>query len=129
MVDTPSSYNTILVRPILSSLQVVASPYHQKIKFPMGNEVGKVRGDQQAAQKGYVETIRAKKKGVAPKRLLGRTYHPMGAIYWIQGGELVSLAKPDIEVISIVLAYPERTGRIAWDLPIELKALLICCLI
>lgn len=43
VVDTHSSYNAILGPPILSSLQAIASPYHQKIKFPMRNKVGEVR--------------------------------------------------------------------------------------
>lgn len=45
IVDTPSSYNVILGCLVLSALQAVASPYHRKIKFSVGNEVGEVRGD------------------------------------------------------------------------------------
>lgn len=48
IVDTPSSYNVILGRPVLNALQVIASPYHQKIKFSVGIEVREIRGDQQA---------------------------------------------------------------------------------
>lgn len=57
MVETPFAYNIILGRLALSALQVIASSYHQKLKFPMGNEVREVKGDQQAAHKCYVEMI------------------------------------------------------------------------
>ncbi|XP_073317275.1 uncharacterized protein [Primulina huaijiensis] len=45
MVDAPSSYNIILARPDTNELMAVASTYNQKIKFPVGSQVGEVRGD------------------------------------------------------------------------------------
>lgn len=45
VVDAPSTYNIILGQPFLSTFMVTTSPYHQKMKFPMGYLVGKVRGD------------------------------------------------------------------------------------
>ncbi|XP_073138248.1 uncharacterized protein [Henckelia pumila] len=45
LVEAPSSYNVILGRPAMNSFKAVASAYHQKIKFPVGDKVGEVRGD------------------------------------------------------------------------------------
>lgn len=44
------------------------------------------------------------------------------------GGRSTSLVEPNVEVISIVPAYPEHSTRIARDLLVELKAPLIGCL-
>ncbi|XP_073018955.1 uncharacterized protein [Primulina eburnea] len=45
VVDTPSAYNGILGRPALKDFRAVASTYHQKLKFPVGKEVGVLYGD------------------------------------------------------------------------------------
>ncbi|XP_073120970.1 uncharacterized protein [Henckelia pumila] len=42
LVEAPSSYNVILGRLDMNALRAVASAYHQKIKFPVGNKVGEV---------------------------------------------------------------------------------------
>ncbi|XP_073133415.1 uncharacterized protein [Henckelia pumila] len=41
IVDAPSAYNAIR-RPAMTTFMAVASALHQKIKFPVGNEVGEV---------------------------------------------------------------------------------------
>ncbi|XP_073153997.1 uncharacterized protein [Henckelia pumila] len=46
IVDAPSAYNAILGRPDMNTFMAVASALYQKIKFPVGNEVGEVQGDQ-----------------------------------------------------------------------------------
>ncbi|XP_075481138.1 uncharacterized protein LOC142521849 [Primulina tabacum] len=43
VVDSPSSHNIILGRPVINELRAVASTYNQKIKFPVGSRVGEVR--------------------------------------------------------------------------------------
>ncbi|XP_073025322.1 uncharacterized protein [Primulina eburnea] len=62
VVDVPSSYNIILGRPAINELKAVTSTYHQKIKFPVGDQVGEVRGDQSSSRKCYVETFRVDQK-------------------------------------------------------------------
>ncbi|XP_042396591.1 uncharacterized protein LOC121986709 [Zingiber officinale] len=57
VVDTPSAYNVILGRPALSEFRAVVSTLYQKIKFPVEDQVGEVRGDQLAARCCYVEMI------------------------------------------------------------------------
>lgn len=74
----------------------------------MGNEVGEVRGDQQAARKCYVETIQTGQKGAGHKGLLGRPDQAMEAIYKIQGGEPSPLSESEVEVIGIVPTHPEK---------------------
>ncbi|KAG6472848.1 hypothetical protein ZIOFF_070326 [Zingiber officinale] len=59
VVDSPSSYNVILGRPALSEFRAAVSTFHQKIKFPVEDRVGEVRGDQLAARRCYVEMVRA----------------------------------------------------------------------
>ena len=50
LVNQPSAYNTIIGRPTLNALQAVASTYHLAMKFPVGDLVGEVRGDQAESQ-------------------------------------------------------------------------------
>ncbi|XP_042467478.1 uncharacterized protein LOC122050653 [Zingiber officinale] len=62
MVDAPSAYNMILGRLALNEFRAVVSTYCKKIKFPVGNLVGEVRGDQAAARRCYVEMVKADTK-------------------------------------------------------------------
>ena len=59
VVDSPSAYNVILGRPALSEFRAAVSTFYQKIKFPVEDKVGEVRGDQLAAWRCYVEMVRA----------------------------------------------------------------------
>ena len=43
IVDAPSAYNMLLVRPSLNAIGVVPSTYHMVIKFPMENRNGSRR--------------------------------------------------------------------------------------
>ncbi|XP_073152593.1 uncharacterized protein [Henckelia pumila] len=53
-----TTYNVILGRPAMTTFMAVASALYQKIKFPVGNEVGEVQGDQKISRKCYVEEAR-----------------------------------------------------------------------
>ena len=53
MVDCPSSYNVIIGRPTLNRWKAATSAYCLKVKFPTGNGVGEVRGDQILARECY----------------------------------------------------------------------------
>ncbi|XP_075478961.1 uncharacterized protein LOC142519823 [Primulina tabacum] len=64
VVDAPSSYNIILIRPAMNEMRAVASTYHQKIKFPIRGQVGEVEGDQPSSRKCYGETVRVDQKRV-----------------------------------------------------------------
>lgn len=67
VVDVPSAYNIFLSRPFLSAFMVMASPYYQKLKFPIGRMVGEVQGDQKAARGCYVEMVKEDQKKVYTK--------------------------------------------------------------
>ncbi|XP_073132805.1 uncharacterized protein [Henckelia pumila] len=58
IVDAPSAYNAILGRPAMTIFMAVASALYQKLKFPVGNEIGEVQGDQKISRKCYVEEVR-----------------------------------------------------------------------
>ncbi|XP_075478965.1 uncharacterized protein LOC142519828 [Primulina tabacum] len=62
VVDAPSSYNIILGRPAMNEMRAMASTYHHKIKFPVGGQVGEVKGDQPSSRRCYGETVRVDQK-------------------------------------------------------------------
>ncbi|XP_073057183.1 uncharacterized protein [Primulina eburnea] len=62
VVNAPTSYNIILGRPAMNALRAVASTYHQKLKFPVGNRIGEVRRDQPSSRKCYAETVKIENK-------------------------------------------------------------------
>ena len=45
VVDCPSSYNVIIGRPTFNHWKVAMSTYCLEVKFPIENNVGKVKGD------------------------------------------------------------------------------------
>ncbi|XP_075500047.1 uncharacterized protein LOC142538617 [Primulina tabacum] len=55
-------FNIILGRLAMNEMRVVASTYHQKIKFPVREQVGEVKGDQPSSRKCYGETVRVYQK-------------------------------------------------------------------
>ena len=59
VVQTPSAYNE---RPELNALRTVASTYHLKMKFPIHEGVGEVRGHQTLAPQCDSITLRDTKQ-------------------------------------------------------------------
>ena len=57
LMDTYSSYTAIVGRPWLHTLGAVTSSLHQKVKFPSGDQVLKIRGYQSTARQCVVATI------------------------------------------------------------------------
>ena len=53
VVDCPSSYNVIIGRPTLNRWKAAMSTYCLKVKFPIDNGVGELRGDQILARECY----------------------------------------------------------------------------
>ena len=60
IVDCPSSYNLIIGRPTLNHWKAATSTYCLKVKFPMENGVGEVKGDQVPARGCYQIVLAAK---------------------------------------------------------------------
>ena len=57
VVDTYSPYTTIIGRPWLHTLKAVASSLHQKVKFPLGDQILEIRGCQPIARQCMVAAI------------------------------------------------------------------------
>ena len=62
LVDQPSAYNAIIGQQTLNALQAIISTYHLAMKFPAGDFVGKVRGDQAESQQCYAMSTRVAEK-------------------------------------------------------------------
>ena len=45
VVDYPSSYNEIIGRPTLNRWKATTSTYYLKVKFPIEQGIGEVKGD------------------------------------------------------------------------------------
>ena len=60
VVDCPSSYNVIIGRSTLNHWKAATSTYCLKVKFPMKNDVGEVKGDQVLAGECYQAMLVAK---------------------------------------------------------------------
>ena len=60
VVDYPFSYNVIIGRPTLNRWKTATSTYCLKVKFPMENGVGEVKGDQVLAKECYQALLVAK---------------------------------------------------------------------
>ncbi|XP_073287581.1 uncharacterized protein [Primulina huaijiensis] len=95
VVDAPSSYNTILGRPVMKELRAVAFTYHQKIKFSVGSQVGEVRGDQLSSQKCYVEAVRVDQKKARKEEKRVRSDEEVGWV--VEEGEVHFVAEDEQE--------------------------------
>ena len=64
MVDCPSSYNVIIGRPTLNIWKAATSTYCLKVKFPIDNRVGEIRGDQILARECYQAVLATKENHI-----------------------------------------------------------------
>ena len=60
VVDSPSSYNVIIGRPTLNRWKVATYTYYLKVKFPIEQGVGEIRGDQVLARGCYQVVLATK---------------------------------------------------------------------
>ena len=60
VVDCPSSYNVIIGRPTLNHWKAATSTYCLKVKFPMKNDVGEVKGNHVLARECYQVVLATK---------------------------------------------------------------------
>ena len=60
MVDAFSPYTAIMGRPWLHTLGAVSSTFHQKVKYPSGDQVLEILGNQSVARKCLVAVIQHK---------------------------------------------------------------------
>ncbi|CAA0840081.1 Unknown protein, partial [Striga hermonthica] len=57
VVGVESSYNIIMGRTSLNAFQAVVSTYHMTIKYPVGENVGEIAGDQLTSRSCYQTTV------------------------------------------------------------------------
>ncbi|CAA0828662.1 Unknown protein, partial [Striga hermonthica] len=57
VVGAESSYNIIMGRTSLNAFQAVVSTYHMTIKYPVGENVGEITGDQLISRSCYQTTV------------------------------------------------------------------------
>ncbi|CAA0810386.1 Unknown protein, partial [Striga hermonthica] len=57
VVGAESSYNIIMGRTSLNAFQAVVSTYHMTIKYPVGENVGEIAGDQLTSRSCYQTTV------------------------------------------------------------------------
>ena len=62
LVDQHSTYNAIINRPTLNAIRAIVSTYHLAMKFPVGNLVGEIRGDQAEDRQCYAISTRVAEK-------------------------------------------------------------------
>ncbi|XP_075475735.1 uncharacterized protein LOC142510596 [Primulina tabacum] len=120
VVDSPSLYNGILGRPALADFRAVSSIYHQKLKYPAGNEVGAICGDQKSSRRCYVDEVKVEVKKSQTKVGMIRTEQRMISKKKVQ---LTSEEEPEMVKIGI-----QRNVRVAADLNPETKHDLLACL-
>ncbi|XP_073278732.1 uncharacterized protein [Primulina huaijiensis] len=123
VVDTPSAYNGILGRPALKDFRAVASTYHQKLKFPVGKEVGVLCGDQRVARRCYEGIVKEEgKRARVEVNMIRRGRSGLPIV--VREVHEVMDEKPEI----VALGPDKKTLRIAPDLDLEIRDELITCL-
>ncbi|XP_075499207.1 uncharacterized protein LOC142537588 [Primulina tabacum] len=123
VVDTPSAYNGILGRPALKDFRAVASTYHQKLKFPVGREVGVLCGDQKVARRCYEGILKEEGKRARVEVNMIRKGRSGLPVVRREVHEVMD-EKPEI----VTLGPDKKTLRIAPDLDPEVREKLITCL-
>lgn len=99
----------------------MTSPYHQKIKFPVGAKLSKVRGDQQASQKCYVEMVHMDQKRSRPRIIMGERKRSAEEVQIVQKEDSTFSASEELEEIIVEPNHPEKTIWISRELLPRLK--------
>ncbi|XP_012833285.1 PREDICTED: uncharacterized protein LOC105954155 [Erythranthe guttata] len=77
IIDAPSTYNMIMGRPSMNSFEAVVSTFHMKMKFPVLDRVGEVRGDQETSRRCYNQALKGQRR-INPVGWGGRSAQPEG---------------------------------------------------
>ncbi|XP_075474325.1 uncharacterized protein LOC142505285 [Primulina tabacum] len=123
VVDTRSAYNGILGRLALKDFRAVASTYHQKLKFPVGKEVGVLCGDQKVARRCYKGIVKGEGKRARVEVNMIRRGRSGLPVVRREVQEVMD-EKPEI----VRLGPDKKMLRIASDLDPEVREKLITCL-
>ncbi|XP_038699649.1 uncharacterized protein LOC119996942 [Tripterygium wilfordii] len=117
VIDLPSTYNAIMGRTWLHVMKVVPSSYHQMLKFPFGEKVVEIRGDQAASKECFM--AKAKQAG----RII--MMEEEAPVLEEVGKESATKSMEELEKVQVT---PESNGRyflVGTSLPILEKESLI----
>ena len=106
VVDCPSSYNAIIGRPTLNRWKAATSINCLKVKFPIDNRVGEVRGDQILARECYQAVLTTRENHT-----------------WIIGEEESKVEA--LETVALVEDRTTKTTRIGTTLSSKMRTRLI----
>lgn len=126
IVEAPSSYNVILGRPALNDFMAVASTYHQKLKYPVGERIGEIKGDQPASRKCYAKTVRGDSKRARANEV-SLCREGIGEVHFLQKG-VRGVLEGGTEDVILIPGNSETKTKIASDLNNDLKTDVINCL-
>ena len=70
VVDVFSPYTAIMGRPWLHTLKAVSSTLHQKVKYPSGNQMLEIVGDQAVASSDYTASTKGRDLGHGRQRVV-----------------------------------------------------------
>ncbi|CAA0814772.1 Unknown protein, partial [Striga hermonthica] len=123
VVDASSAYNIILGRPSLNSFQAAVSTYCMKIKFPVGDEVGEVTGDQLQSRRCYDVTLKTaeaqhKRKNDNLPECSRRE----------KKQELGISSQDELMEVELIEGNPENTTKVGRHLAVDLQGALIALL-
>ncbi|CAA0819825.1 Unknown protein, partial [Striga hermonthica] len=123
VVDASSAYNIILGRPSLNSFQAAVSTYCMKIKFPVGDEVGEVTGDQLQSRRCYEVTLKTaeaqhKRKNDNLPECSRRE----------KKQELGISSQDELMEVELIEGNPEKTTKVGRHLAVDLQGALIALL-
>ncbi|XP_065621435.1 uncharacterized protein LOC136064088 [Quercus suber] len=107
VVDCPSSYNVIIGRPTLNCWKATMSTYCLKVKFPIKNGVGEVRGDQVLARECYQAMLAVKENHT----------------WMIEEKEEENVEA--LETVELVDGEPTKTTRVGTTMSTDMKRKLV----
>ena len=103
VVDSPLSYNVIIGRPTLNRWKAATSTYCLKVKFPIEQGVGEIKGNQVLARECYQAVLASKENYT----------------WTIEEKTLEIIEK--LETIELVEGSPEKTTQIGMNLNPETR--------
>ena len=103
VVDSPSSYNVIIGRPTLNRWKAATSTYCLKVKFPIEQGVGEIKGNQVLARECYQAVLASKENHT-----------------WMIEEKTPEIIEK-LETIELVEGSPEKTTQIGTNLNPETR--------
>ncbi|CAA0822828.1 Unknown protein, partial [Striga hermonthica] len=135
VVGAESSYNIIMGRTSLNAFQAVVSTYHMTIKYPLGENVGEIAGDQLTSRSCYQTTV-SKNKQLAKKQAKpkGEEVNRPGGSRSKEDRKRLEKGKDkvdirpgeEVEEVQMIEGCEERKFRIGKDLEEPIRSRLIC---